>query len=1065
MEWPDNQNLVLHTKCPPITTPKGQVISIMFKKYNKRGSVLLMVVGLLVILGTLGGTFLLISSLDAKQAKLLAGRGRAELIASGGVSQVVRILGEDLHFDPMEASAPYTAENSAGALAHAYFRDFRTSTEDRHIYAPGNPSNILGADPSYHKVSTDIEGGTADAYLIPTREFDDEGREYRIAIKVEDTGGKLCLNTGGHDYVTGVNETTKLVRSPAMIDLKGYLGGDYSGVHNQRSGSSTTNISLYDIECGRRLLSPVEGKKYLPFAIADEIFLRWRGTGRKASFGRVFEQLGNITDAQKQMLTTLNCSRSITRNPPSKVIGARIDLSEVDALDSDRKDELYSQLVLIAGSDDGKGGGLAQGPTLSLKNAWPGGYFDFGWTDTSMISSFSSKNKRCSDPNGKSSWVFTDLPPATYRVWVTWSHSSSDPPKVAAATVPYLVYTGGSIVNFAYAPGNLQRTFVANQKSLPPTVINGTRWQSLGSYSASGMLAIEIHGPQGVPAGESQFSFADAVMIESVALDLGSGSKPAAHLTANTWAAMAEDTDENNNRCYPFRPKGENYTVFGLREQPYITEAFATHTTNTRIKVENPPSETILPNTWRWGAAIELMNYSDKAIDLSKYKIALGTTLTKDTPLLSFPAGSTIPKATATSGGRLVIYDFDLRDVTLTAADVFGAAFKADSWKRVVGMNFDNSTIRLVKMVPSKEDPGKTYRVPIDHISSARDSVDTLQYSMTTQALVLEDPPPGQAGKGTNKTTSANIRRDDSIARKRYAVAKYWKPAAPTEVVTSAIGTKLPCAITANDHKLGSDNAIGTTKLPETKVKQGFRMKLPYGLLSGPGAMSEFYLAGPIIQHDGESDDPSATLPPSDFPEMLANEYAISESRGRANSRVINKKPFDDVQLWNKYPRTRNGASFAWPMLISEIIETVPTDRQRGDSPGRVYGRLNVNTASKEALEELPWPPGVTAGTAAQQIVGRRDGNNGFVTPGEIALAFTDSATNPELDRDAIYSAISSCVSVSSDVYSVNIKVQLVSNGAPAASDPAWYYMAIIDRGGAVFSTDKPAVLLFTQVK
>ena len=72
----------------------------MFKIYDKRGSILLLVIGLLVILGTLGATFLLVSSLDATQSKLLAGRGRAELIASGGVGKVVRALGEDLHYGP-----------------------------------------------------------------------------------------------------------------------------------------------------------------------------------------------------------------------------------------------------------------------------------------------------------------------------------------------------------------------------------------------------------------------------------------------------------------------------------------------------------------------------------------------------------------------------------------------------------------------------------------------------------------------------------------------------------------------------------------------------------------------------------------------------------------------------------------------------------------------------------------------------------------------------------------------------------------------------------------------------
>jgi hypothetical protein len=978
-------------------------------------------------------------------------------MASGAVSQVVRLLGEDLHFHPDDASAPYTALNQSGAEAHRHFCDFPSDTLDKHIHTSDHPSNILGA--SGIKVSTDSENGTPDSYLIPTGEFSDEGDQFHIGIKVIDLGALLCLNTGGYDYVRGSADPAVLIRTPALIDLKSWLPTKYNAVHSQRSGDGSKSLTVYDIECGRRLLSPIEGQKYLPFAIADEIYLRWLGAGRKASFGRVFDTLDGISDAKRMMLTTASSSRSITRSPATKVIASRFDLSETTALDSDDKDGLYTQLVLVAGSDDGKGGGLVQGTTIAMKNdAFPGFYGTADWRPTTMSTSYSSKNKRCQDPSKRAAWVFTSLPQATYRVWATWGTNATKPP---AATVPYLVYTGGSIVSFKYAGGDLQRTFVANQTARPGTTINGQQWQSLGSYTTSGTLAVEIHGPQGVPEGESQFAFADAVMIESVSLDLGSGSKPAAHLTANTWAAMTDDV-ENKGKAFPFRPAGKDFTVFGVREQPFITEAFATHTTRTVTQgSEGGAVATIDENSWRWGVAVELMNFTDKVIDLKDYKFTLGNALSKDTVLHSFPAGSTIPKATAANGGRLVVYNFGSGDPALTGADVFGATFAA-TWKKVDGLNFDNTTIRLVQ-VAQKKGGGTTYRIPIDHINTG-DGEDLLEYTALTTDVKVEAPPAAQAGKSVNKTTSASCRRDDSVTRKRYAVAKYWKPDKPIEIETvAASGAKPPCAITANDHKLGSDNGIGIAQLAESKVKEGFRMKLPYGLLEGPGAMSELYLVGPIIQHDAEGDDPSTTKPPSDLPQLLAQEYAISESRGRANSRLTNSHPFDDANLWNKYPRNRGGKTIAWPLLMGEIVETVPTDRQRGDSPGRVYGKLNVNTATSEVLQKLPWPDGVSGVTAAGQIIAYRKANNGFVTPGEVALALSDSATNKEMDRDAIYAAISSSISVSSDIYAVNIKVQLGNN--PNEQDRAWYYMAVVDRGGAVFSTDKPAVLLFTQLK
>jgi len=1043
----------------------------MFKNYDKRGSVLLMVVGLLVILGTLGGTFLLVSSLDARQARLLAGKGRAELIASGAVGQVVRMLGEDLHFDWENSSAPYTSMKGSQTQRYSHYSDYPHDDQDRHIHSVESPqhySNILGE--TAIKVSVDSENGTPDAYLIPTKEFTDDGEEYHVAVKVQDLGAKLCLNTGGENYARGaMAHMSNVARTPAMIDLKSFLGRDYSGIHSERCGGSPKTLTAYDIECGRRLLSPIESRNYRPIAIADEIYLRWADSNRKTSFGRVFEELDPLSNDKKEMLTTINASRSITRSPTSKVISARFNLSEADALDSEGKESLYTQLVLIAGSDDGAGGGLVRSPPRYLTNtAFPGFYVAGAWIPTMGMNSYSSRAKRCQIPTMRAAWVFTELPQATYRVWVTWGKAPTAPPFPAAAAVPFIVYSGGGVSGFQYTGGTAQRTFSINQKNLPTTDIDGTKWYSLGSYVASGTLAIEIHGPQGVPPGEVQFAFADAVMIESISLDLGSGSKPAAHLTANTWAAMNEDTAENKQKCFPFRPAGKKYTVFGVRQQPYITEAFATYTTRTvSLGAEEGAVETIDENSWRWGAAVELMNYTDEDIDLSRYRIALGQFLTKDTVLHSFPAGSKIPKGAAAKGGRLTIYDFDSGDNTIKEADVFGATYNAATWKRVDGLNFDNGVIRIVQVANSKED-GTEYRVPIDHVTSAPNGDDILKYDMMTDAVKAEITP-AQAGKSVNKTVSANIRRDDSAVRKRYAVAKYWKPETqPKEVETvGAIGARLPCAITADDHKLSSDNGVDEAKLPETKVKKGFRMKLPHGLLDGPGALSELYLAGPLIHHNNTNADdhtPSTTEAPEDLPGILAREFALAESRGRANSRVANDTPFSNGDLWNKYPRTRGGQPIAWPLLIPEIVETVPMDIHRGDSPGRVYGRLNVNTATKKALERLPWPTGVTPSAGAQAIISYRTAKDGFVTPGEIALAFTTIEDQDSgMDRDAIYSAISGSVSISSDLYAVNIKVQLGSN--PAEQARAWYYLAIVDRGATVFSTDKPAVLLFAQVK
>ena len=336
-------------------------------------------------------------------------------------------------------------------------------------------------------------------------------------------------------------------------------------------------------------------------------------------------------------------------------------------------------------------------------------------------------------------------------------------------------------------------------------------------------------------------------------------------------------------------------------------------------------------------------------------------------------------------------------------------------------------------------DGDEEYRIPLDHVTATADATKSdMTYAQLTTAV--------QGSLVPAETKSSNCRRDDVLSKHRYSVAKYVKTG-PTDG-----------AVTAASHKLGAANSV---TIADTVLKEGFRIKLPHGLLSGPGQFADLYRAGPIIYDDASS-------PPADLPELLAKDFATKESRGRANSYAENSEHLknDALPQWKVYPRKRGAAELPWPLLLGEVVETVPMDLTRGDSPTRVYGRININTANHDVLKLLPWPTGVNAGTAATQIISYRSNKGGFITPGEVALAFSDTlgGTDPLLDRDAIYAAISSCITVNSDMYAVTVRVQLGASPTPPVNK-SWYYLAVIDRGGVVFSTDKPAVLLFTQVK
>jgi hypothetical protein len=119
-------------------------------------------------------------------------------------------------------------------------------------------------------------------------------------------------------------------------------------------------------------------------------------------------------------------------------------------------------------------------------------------------------------------------------------------------------------------------------------------------------------------------------------------------------------------------------------------------------------------------------------------------------------------------------------------------------------------------------------------------------------------------------------------------------------------------------------------------------------------------------------------------------------------------------------------------------------------------------------LQRLPWPTGVNAATAAGKIIAYRTSKGGFVTPGEVTLALDGFvqegvASTQGLDRDSVYAAISGCITINSDMYAVTVKVQLGDD--PAEKINSWHYVAVIDRSCVTETKDKPAVLLFAQVK
>ena len=356
---------------------------------KSNASALLMVVGLLVIIAMLGITFVVISHVDLRQAEAIALKAPVDPIADGIVKQISALLKEDLHID--KTNGPYG--DYAGAPGAEQWRQFID-----YPYGLGLASTIPSAraDPWLASIAPDAAGnwphltdltgdanhnydgvsssttdpnyvdtdgdGLNDALLYNTGVTNADGDAYWSAVRIIDLGGLLNVNTAGEPYDPNVPGTSISPTPPANIDLlNGLFAGvtaNYDSFHNVRCGGTGAAVTLQDFynESASRILQPyldplaAPNPPYLPFGIGDEMHLRYvDSTAITERTGRLYEATkagtNPLPDTMRQMLTTFNCSRSLTRHPSSD-IPTRILLNSSNALDDDlTRQAVYDQLL------------------------------------------------------------------------------------------------------------------------------------------------------------------------------------------------------------------------------------------------------------------------------------------------------------------------------------------------------------------------------------------------------------------------------------------------------------------------------------------------------------------------------------------------------------------------------------------------------------------------------------------------------------------------------------------------------------------------------------------------
>jgi hypothetical protein len=327
-----------------------------------RGSVILLVVGLLTIISLLGSTFLLVSNLDRRQSRAVASGTPMDGVAEGVLGMLIEERLADLHVSNTGTPANDRPYSDAATLTDiGDLIDFPHETTDPALatidadatatpglYVWPHVTNIGDADAvtgtfvnlqSNTLVDTDADG-IGDAVLWPTGTTNANGEEYYVAVRMIDTCGLLNVNTAG---VLPNPATLDYPMPPSDISAQAaleYLGvpiaaapGIASQLHvgngsfEGRRGNTTLSIvpaspgdpnwnTSYTAQVGDP--EPAIGTYFLPFDSGDLIAMRMRTDPTTANMNRLywlFSGPAGYYNVAKRYLTTYSASRDYVPRP------------------------------------------------------------------------------------------------------------------------------------------------------------------------------------------------------------------------------------------------------------------------------------------------------------------------------------------------------------------------------------------------------------------------------------------------------------------------------------------------------------------------------------------------------------------------------------------------------------------------------------------------------------------------------------------------------------------------------------------------------------------------------
>ncbi len=331
--------------------------------YHRKGSVIVMVVGLLVMLAMVGTTFIIVAHMDRREAAAIATAAPMKQVAGGLLQQIRVKLAADLHID-------------ASGVIYGLATDYKQQVDcphedyDKHLasFAPvdmdgdgiadtwrhiSNHNGVAGFVnvPTDDNSLVDTDGwaylwdvgqnawvlkpaGTSGSYAGDAKLFDSgvsnrAGKKYWVAVRIIDASALMNVNSAYGPPAAAAAGTVMPITNMSLEALTNTATRD--NVHDARNGSTADNIAAFNTNYVQRPLDPAPAAVgYLPFDASDMTALLWGGTVPNTASGRLWEALGGGVpfDAAKSYLTVFSSSRDYIRRATGiQDMTHRIDLN------------------------------------------------------------------------------------------------------------------------------------------------------------------------------------------------------------------------------------------------------------------------------------------------------------------------------------------------------------------------------------------------------------------------------------------------------------------------------------------------------------------------------------------------------------------------------------------------------------------------------------------------------------------------------------------------------------------------------------------------------------------